>query len=70
MDTIEVDYIDWKPNGYFRSDYKELLFCPRCQKRNLPVGYPGALSRKDNETEICSECGTAEGLLDWYEHRV
>ena len=26
--------------------------------------YPGALSRKDNETEICSACGLAEALED------
>ena len=24
--------------------------------------YPGALSRTDNETEICSDCGTNEAL--------
>ena len=24
--------------------------------------YPGALSRTDNETEICSACGTAQAL--------
>lgn len=24
--------------------------------------YPGALSRADNETEICSACGTAQAL--------
>ena len=35
--------------------------CPRC-KREIK-GYP-ALSRKDNETEICSNCGTAEALSD------
>jgi hypothetical protein len=28
-----------------------------------PGEYPGALSRLDNETEICSECGTREALF-------
>lgn len=41
--------------------------CPRCQDswipNNLePGAYPGALSRADNETEICSECGVAESI--------
>lgn len=33
--------------------------CPRCHKEY--IGYP-ALSRKDNNTEICSDCGTRESL--------
>lgn len=33
--------------------------CPKCKKEIK--GYP-ALSRKDNKTEICSECGTKEAL--------
>lgn len=36
--------------------------CPECGK---PLtGYP-ALSRKDNKTEICSDCGTREALADF-----
>jgi len=35
--------------------------CPRCGL-GLPDGYPGALSRTDNATEICSACGTDEAL--------
>lgn len=33
--------------------------CPKCKKEIK--GYP-ALSRKDNKTEICSDCGTKEAL--------
>ena len=33
--------------------------CTRCGKNYC--GYP-ALSRKDNKTEICSECGIEEAL--------
>ena len=40
----------------------ELKTCPRCKKTY--TGYP-AISRKDNKTEICSECGTAEALEDF-----
>lgn len=33
--------------------------CPKC--KNHIVGYP-AISRKDNRTEICSNCGVLEAL--------
>lgn len=33
--------------------------CPKCGKEY--EGYP-AISRVDNETEICPECGTREAL--------
>jgi hypothetical protein len=53
------------PIGSFRTDYSEPKLCPRCMTNTLPIGYPGALSRTDNKTEICSPCGTQEGLEDW-----
>jgi hypothetical protein len=41
--------------------------CPRCSgfipTNANPGKYPGALSRFDNATEICSDCGTEEALL-------
>lgn len=41
--------------------------CPRCgggvPNDDDPGKYPGATSRKDNETEVCSRCGTEEALL-------
>ena len=36
--------------------------CPACGKEY--TGYP-ALSRKDNKTEICSDCGVREALEDF-----
>lgn len=51
--------------GNFRENYREALLCPRCTMRLLPIGFPGALSRVDNKTEICSECGQDEGLSQW-----
>lgn len=42
--------------------------CPRCGwyiPNNEHAGqYPGAISRRDNKTEICSDCGTLEALED------
>jgi hypothetical protein len=45
--------------------------CPRCLG-DVPNTarrgeYPGALSRADNATEICSDCGTHEALQDFFE---
>lgn len=39
-----------------------MKICPICKKPYN--GYP-ALSRRDNKTEICSECGTKEALKDF-----
>lgn len=44
--------------------------CPSCNVNYIPNNespgmYPGALSRKDNKTEICSECGVLEALEDF-----
>ena len=39
--------------------------CPRCKKHY--IGH-SALSRKDNETNICSPCGTAEALEDYFKN--
>jgi len=43
--------------------------CPRCThfipNDDTPGAYPGAISRLDNETEICSDCGVEEALLQY-----
>lgn len=36
--------------------------CPRCGKRYQKG--KGALSRRDNKTEICSQCGFNEAIED------
>lgn len=38
-------------------------FCPRCGGE-LP-NHLAALSRVDNATEICSDCGTEEAMIDY-----
>lgn len=44
-----------------------LPVCPRCLgyiPSNAFAGeYPGAISRVDNKTEICSDCGQEEAIL-------
>lgn len=46
--------------------------CPSCggfiPNNETPGAYSGALSRKDNKTEICSACGTREALADFTRH--
>lgn len=37
--------------------------CPVCGKTY--TDYP-AISRRDNKTEICPQCGTAEALEDFF----
>lgn len=45
--------------------------CPTCDgqipNNETPGAYIGALSRKDNKTEICSACGVREALADFFE---
>lgn len=44
--------------------------CPRCgdfiPRNESPGEYPGAISRTDNATEICSTCGQAEGVEEMF----
>lgn len=48
---------------------KTYPICPRCKgyiPNDLnPGAYPGALSRLDNKTEICSDCGVEEAIMDF-----
>jgi hypothetical protein len=48
--------------------------CPRCSgyipNDAMPGAYPGALSRLDNETEICSECGSIEAMEQFLDGSV
>ena len=43
--------------------------CPICTNwipnNESPGAYPGAISRRDNKTEICSECGKREAFEDF-----
>lgn len=41
--------------------------CPRCGENTLRTDRPAlnALSRADNETYVCSPCGTAEAMEDF-----
>lgn len=36
----------------------------RCPKCGEPLGDKPALSRRDNKTDICSECGFKEAMED------
>ena len=42
-----------------KSDIRQIRVCPLCGKAYVE---PPALSRKDNETLICPDCGTREAL--------
>lgn len=44
---------------------KDEKVCPICH--NLITSYP-AISRKDDKTEICSECGVKEAITAFENH--
>jgi hypothetical protein len=48
---------------------KELPICPKCSgyipNNDNPGAYSGAISRRDNKTEICSACGVLEAFEDY-----
>ena len=46
--------------------YRNNVKCPMCGQ--YYSGYP-ALSRRDNKTEICSDCGVREALEDFIKVR-
>lgn len=52
------------------TEKKNAPICPSCNgfipNNSHPGAYPGAISRKDNMTEICSSCGTEEALADFF----
>jgi hypothetical protein len=60
-----VDEYRFKKEERLRMIYAPV--CPRClgyiPNNDTPGLYPGALSRADNHTEICSECGSDEARL-------
>jgi predicted RNA-binding Zn-ribbon protein involved in translation (DUF1610 family) len=47
-----------------RRDYN--MKCPRCGVNELLEEGCNALSRQDNETEICNDCGTDEALAELF----
>ena len=53
-----------------KAEEDNLPRCPICYGHipndMNPGAYPGALARYDNETEICSDCGTAEAMVGMF----
>ena len=53
-----------------RKGFMEIKICPKCSgyipNNKTPGAYAGAISRRDNKTEICSACGTMEALEDFF----
>ena len=43
-----------------------MAICPKCKQEYM--GYP-AISRDDNKTEICSECGVKEALHNFLQQK-
>ena len=56
-------------NNSYTKTHDKFVLCPRCEgfipNNETPGAYPGAISRLDNKTEICSACGVSEAFLDF-----
>jgi predicted RNA-binding Zn-ribbon protein involved in translation (DUF1610 family) len=63
-DNLDIAIATCKDLGH--RNFKVYPICPRCNKEY--DGYP-AISRKDNKTKICSECGTQEAILDFIKNK-
>ena len=59
------DESESKPSA---DDEQDDCSCPRCggdvPNTAYKGQYPGAVSRVDNETEVCSRCGVEEAMLE------
>lgn len=55
-----------------REEAANAKLCPKCDNfipnNKTPGAYPGAISRVDNITEICSSCGVDEAFADYIAH--
>ena len=73
--NLNIDYDEKKNISYgYKIIGKETNYylgiskiCPKC--KHTIIGYP-ALSREDNKTEICSNCGTMEAIKDFLKYKV
>lgn len=46
-----------------------LPLCPSCDEKPLYEAGRNALSRKDNKTEICSDCGQKEAIEEFLKYK-
>lgn len=61
-DLLESGHVIYSPYYIYRIKTKDRK-CPVCGA-NIPA-FSEALSRRDNETYICSECGLSEAINDF-----
>lgn len=70
MDSKALVVCEIRQGFYFLKGENEMWFknrkCPICKKNKIE--YP-ALSRKDNKTKICTECGIREALEDFINYQ-
>jgi len=66
-----ITELEHSPVEYYEWFWTKAPECPSCggfiPNNENPGAYMGAISRKDNKTEICSACGTIEAIADFYE---
>lgn len=57
IDDMVTGYLEGEPTGAILMVHE----CPKCHE--LYAGYP-AISRSDNFTKICTDCGIAEAIME------
>ena len=65
-EPLPIDNTGTGKLGSIRVTVKKTKECPRCKR--MYRGF-SALSRRDNKTDICSNCGSVEAMEDFYKER-
>ena len=65
-DALSQEKIEELQNFLKEIDYEVHGRCPRCGEQKLDIVRPArnALSRRDNSTLVCSDCGNEEAFED------
>lgn len=62
------DSTDSVEEAYSEVSHATFKICPVCPICGEEYSDPPAISRKDNKSKICTNCGTGEALMDFIDH--
>ena len=62
------DSVDEVESAYEEVSHKNFKIYPVCPICGEDYSEPPAISRKDNKSKICPNCGTGEALMDFIDH--
>lgn len=67
-EAMLFDSIDAVEEAYEKVSHVNFKIYPVCPICGEAYSEPPAISRKDNKTRICSNCGTGEALINFIDH--